>query len=421
MLDGEEWTLSNGCKVYYKHTDTDGDKISLLGESPGGISLLPAEDLPSAQALADLKMASGIYKHDSRMMNEILKDHHVTVGVELGETYEGVSGVCDSTDVEMMFQLVYLFFEHPRFDRKDFDKYIYINRAEVHDLPRTVNDTVTEAIARLRMLDSPRTWKIDEQFFDAMDYDRMVAIYKDRFRDASDFRFYLTGKISREEALQLVARYIGAIPSDYRKEKAIHHDLKRKGSIHETIEANIPDDKYMVNIEFTNQLKLKPQEELTMDVLRMVLAGRYRSIIREDEGGAYGVEVGASAKHDPGYSQFFGVSFQTSVEKGERMRAIVHEQIHRLIDEGVEEEEVEDAVLMMKRGRAHVLRNRGNAHWMEALRYYADRGGNIDDPALFEKVIDKIQARNVQALAEKFFTTAECVDIVVKSKSPINH
>lgn len=34
-LDAEEWTLSNGCKVYYKFSDTDGPKVSLMGESPG--------------------------------------------------------------------------------------------------------------------------------------------------------------------------------------------------------------------------------------------------------------------------------------------------------------------------------------------------------------------------------------------------
>lgn len=416
MLGGEEWTLSNGCKVYYKYTNTDGMKISLLGQSPGGMSLVAAEDLPSAMALEDLKTASGIYKHDSRMMEEIMKGRQVSTGVELGETYEGVSGVCDSTDVEVMFQLIYLFFEKPRFERKDFERYVYYNKMQARETPRTVNDTVNEAITRLRLVESPRLWKEDEKFYEAMSYDKMVEIYKDRFSDASDFRFYLTGNISREAAQRLVARYLGAIPSLYRKEKPVKYDFRRKGSMTETIEANIPDDKYIVSIEFNNRLKLKPKEELCMDILGMALSDCYRSVIREDEGGSYGVNVAASANHDPVFRQSVAVNFETSVEKGDRMRAIVHEQIRRLTDEGIDEDMVEDAVLRMKKGRANVLKNRGNAHWMEALRYYAAHGGNIDDPALFEKVIDKIRAEDVQALARKFFATAECVDIVVKSK-----
>lgn len=62
-LEAELWTLSNGCKVYYKFTKADGVKVSLMGESKGGKSLLPVEDLPSAEALSSLMMLSGLYKH----------------------------------------------------------------------------------------------------------------------------------------------------------------------------------------------------------------------------------------------------------------------------------------------------------------------------------------------------------------------
>lgn len=415
-LDGEEWTLSNGCRVYYKFSDTDGARLSLLGESPGGTSLLPAEDLPSAQALSDLIMASGLYKHDMRTMEEILKGHLMNINVSLGNEFEGLSGVCDNVDAEMMFQLLYLFLEKPRLTREDFDKYIYLKKMELATTPRAVNDTINEAIRKLRMKESPRLWQVDEKFYDAMSYDKMVAIYHDRFRDASDFRFYLTGNISREEAQKLVARYLGALPSVYRKEKAVKYDFVKKGSMTETIEANLTDDKYMVNIEFQNRLKLKPAENLCLDMIQMVLNERYRELIREEEGGAYGVNVKASYSEGPDYTQFLGVNFQTSVEKGDRMRAIVHEQIQKLINEGVDDMDVEDMVMMMKKGRAAFLKNRGNAHWMEALRTYADTGKDIDDPSGFEKVIDRIDGKAVQALARKFFATADCLDLVVKSK-----
>lgn len=62
--------------------------------------------------------------------------------------------------------------------------------------------------------DSPRLWKQDAKFYDAMNYDKMVSIYHDRFQDASDFTFYLVGNIQREEAQKLVAKYLGAIPSN---------------------------------------------------------------------------------------------------------------------------------------------------------------------------------------------------------------
>lgn len=416
MLGGEEWTLGNGCKVYYKFSDQDGVKVSLLGERAGGKSLLDAGDLPSAQALSDLIMVSGVYKHDARTLQEILKGHQVNVSISLGNDFEGMSGVCDRVDAEMMFRLLYLFIEKPRFNRDDFDKYVYLSQMEVQNTPPTVNDTIQEQLRRLKMEDSPRLWKEDSRFYEAMSFDTMVRIYKDRFQNVSDFRFYLVGNIGREEARELVTRYLGALPGVHRKEKVVKYDLRKKGSFTETIEANIPDEKYMVNIEYRNTLKLKPEENLCLDILRMVLSNRYRDIIREEEGGSYGVQVGVSYGMEPERRQFLGISFESSVEKGDRMRSIVHEQIRKLITDGVDETEVEDGVLMMKKGRAGMLKNRGNAHWMEALRYYADTGKNLDDPALFEKVIDRINARKVQEVARKFFDTAECQDVVIRSR-----
>lgn len=416
MLDAEEWTLSNGCKVYYKFSDQDGMKVSLLGESAGGQSLLPVEDLPSATALSTLIMYSGLYKHNTEMMQAILKGHHIMPNITLGETFEGVSGVCDNNETEMLFQIIYLFFEHPRFDRNDFDKYVYMNKLQVENTPRTVNDTISEQMQQLRMKESPRLWKADSKFYDAMNYDKMVAIYKDRFQDASDFTFYLTGNIQREEAQALVAKYLGAIPSTYRKEKAVHYDLQKKGSITETIVANIPDNKYMTNIEYRNSLKLKPVENLAIDVIRFALSNRYHEIIREDEGGAYGVNVGAAYENAPKPAQMISVNFQSNTEKGDQMRAIVHEQIDKLIAEGVSEDDVNDMILMMKKGRAGVLENRGNAHWQEALRYYVQTGKDLDSPDLFEKPLEKLNPKIVQEVARKFFATAECIDIVVRSK-----
>lgn len=417
MLDAEEWTLSNGAKVYYKFTKADGVKVSLMGESKGGMSLLPAEDLPSATALSHLMMRSGLYKHDVRMMQEILKGHHIYPNIALNEGSEGVSAYCDSVETEMMFQIIYLFFEKPRFSRDDFDKFIYMSKIQEQNKVRTVNDTISEQMKKLRVKDSPRLWEVNEAYYDAMDYDKMVAIYKDRFQDASDFIFYLTGAIPREEAQELVKHYLGAIPSIYRKEQPVRYDLKKKGAITEAIEANIPDEKYYVNVEFTNKLKLKPGEDLAIDIIQMVLNNRYRDIIREDEGGSYGVNVSASYASGDEPGQYLGVTFETNTTKGDRMRAIVHEQIHKLTDEGVSDEDVEDAVLLMKKGRASMLANRGNAHWMSALRYYAKTRKDIDSPAYFEKPLEKIDGKAVQALAKKFFDSAECVDIVVRSKN----
>ena len=411
-MHAELWTLSNGCQVYFKPTDSGDGVVGLHGESEGGLSLVNDEDLPSAKALSDMMLASGLYRHSAKMMEAILKEHRVSMQVKLGETAETVNGSAVGGDAELMFQLLYLAFEKPRFDRDYFDKYVYIHKLNYRKTPRTAKDTVQAAMRRLRQVESLRLYEKDESYYDAMDFDRMQAIYADRFQDASDFTFYLVGDIDRKKAQELVAHYLGALPSIYRKETSRHYDFKRKGSMHETIEANIPDDKYVVNIEFNNHLKTTREEELAMQLLRRIMQERFTRTIREDEGGSYGINVAASA----GDEQYFGVNFNSSLEKGDRMRALVFQMIDEVRRDGVDKEEVEDQVMILTKSLRETLTDKGLNYWMHTLMQYIHTHEEESSMADFEKTIGKIGTKKVQAWADRFFGTAECVDIVIKSK-----
>lgn len=71
------------------------------------------------------------------------------------------------------------------------------------------------------------------------------------------------------------------------------------------------------------------------------------------------MNVQASYARFPKNYQSFVVDFQTNTTKGDRMREIVYEQIQKVIREGVDDEEVDDAVLMMKKGRAGMVEESG--------------------------------------------------------------
>lgn len=412
-MEAELWTLSNGCRVYFKPAAIGEGVVGLHGESEGGMSLVADEDVPSAEAVPEMVLASGLYHHPAKMMQAILKGHKVSMQVNLGATAETVNGSAVGEDVDMMFRLVYLAFEKPRFDRNYFDKYVYIHKLDYRNTPRTAKDTVQETMRRLRQVESPRLRERNEQYYDDMDFDRMQAIYADRFSDASDFTFYLVGDISRGKAQELVARYLGALPSTYRKETARQYDLKRKGTIHETIEANIPDDKYLVNIEYNNRLQITRSEELCMQILRQILRERFTQTIREDEGGAYGVNVAVSAGKG---EQHFNVNFNSSLEKGDRMRALAFKIIDGVCREGVDEEEVEDQVMILAKSRREAFAEKGVNYWMHTLMQYIHSGEEELSTADFEKMAAKIKAKDVQAWAKRFFESADCVDIAIKSK-----
>ena len=65
---------------------------------------------------------------------------------------------------------------------------------------------------------------------DKMDYDKILSMYQDRFKDASDFTFILVGNVDVEAVKPLIESYLGSLPSINRKETfKDNHIAMRKG------------------------------------------------------------------------------------------------------------------------------------------------------------------------------------------------
>ena len=58
----------------------------------------------------------------------------------------------------------------------------------------------------------------DVDMIDKIDYQKCMDLYKDRFKDASDFTFILVGNVDLEKAKPLIEQYLGSLPSINRKE-----------------------------------------------------------------------------------------------------------------------------------------------------------------------------------------------------------
>ena len=129
----------------HKHNDYESGAFNLLAGSPGGRSLLPAEDLPSADALNTLFLQYGLYKYPARLLNAIMRGHNIDINIDLGERSESIS--CSSTrcDAEIAFQFFHLTVVHPRFSRPDFDKYVRANKIQ-----RTYAKPTTRRLDSLR-------------------------------------------------------------------------------------------------------------------------------------------------------------------------------------------------------------------------------------------------------------------------------
>lgn len=143
--------------------------------------MVDTEDLPTLAAMQALAMKSGIYKYDLNTLKDLVQGKQIRLNMMVSDYTEGFGGNTKADNAELLFQLYYLMFEEPRFDRPQFDKYVERAKYMYENRRQTPQDLVQDSIRKLttRIDDRNRDW--GAAYFDKMNFERMKSLYRERF------------------------------------------------------------------------------------------------------------------------------------------------------------------------------------------------------------------------------------------------
>ncbi len=195
-----ELTFGNGVRMILKPTDFKNDEIVISAFSPGGTSLYPDDDIMSATLASTIVFQSGLGTYDYTGLQKKLSGNTARLTPYINELREGVNGNCSPRDLETMLQLNYLYFTKTRKDETAFDA--YISRMKNMIKPMRANPQVifSDTLSKIISMNSPRVIGVptDAQL-DQINLDRLLAIFRDRFADASDFTYIMVGNFKTDE------------------------------------------------------------------------------------------------------------------------------------------------------------------------------------------------------------------------------
>ena len=213
-----EWTLSNGVRVVLAPTTFKQDEILVRAFSPGGTSLAPDRDFVAAETADQVVGQGGLGTLSAIDLSKKLAGKTAFVRSDIDEMSEGLRGRALRSDLETMFQLIYLTFTQPRADPEAFRAMTAQATAALGNreaLPETAfEDALNAAVSQNHVRARPITTALVAQ----MNLATSLAFYKDRFADASDFTFVLVGSFDLPAIKPLVERYLGGLPALHRKE-----------------------------------------------------------------------------------------------------------------------------------------------------------------------------------------------------------
>lgn len=397
------WELSNGARVFLKPTDFKNDQILFSAYSPGGHSLVEDENYIAASTASTVVTQGGLGNFDQVGLMKWMSGRVVRVSPYVGELYEGLSGSASPQDAETMFQLIHGYFTATRTDSITFASLRKRLGAMVENRdsrPETAyGDTVQVTMAQHHF--RARPWS--EQMLDELDLETSMAVFRDRFADASDFTFFLVGNLTPEGIEPLVERYLASLPALRRGETWRDVGLKPPTGVVTKIVRRGIEPKASTQIIFTGPFDFDNREDrLQIGLMAETFQIKLREILREDLGGTYGVGVRARPSRYPTGSYRLSVSFGCDPERVDELTAVVFEQIDSLRAVGLDSTYTDKVREIRRREREVNLKENG---WWLSLLEWVDK--HEVDPLLIldDSVVEGLTPEDVRRAAAWFDTT----------------
>lgn len=405
-------TLSNGARVILKPTDFKNDEITFSAISPGGSSLYPIEDYLSANFAATIVNYGGLGTYDIQGLQKLLAGKQVNVSPGITMYSQGFTGSSTPKDIETGFQLLNGYFTEPRKDSMIFQ---VIQQQLTTTLSKKGNDPASvfaDSVQYIMSSYNPRRKPLTVDRIGEISLDKAYSVYKDRFSDAGNFIFTFVGNFKVDSIKPLIAKYIASLPATnahgtwkdvgIRTPRGVVNKIIKKGQ----------ENKSSVRISFTGPANYSELEDVQLGQLCDALGIKLREVLREDQGGVYGVGVHGGMSREPEGSYAITITFSCATENVDKLVGLTMDEIHNLKQNGAPQVNIDKVTAEDVRGLETSVKE--NSYWkfnLEQKIYHNEDPTTILQQSDMHK---KLTIDRTKELANKYFDESNVAKLILE-------
>ena len=406
-------TLSNGVRVVLKTTDFKADEIRMRAFSPGGTSVFGTKEALQLKMLNSVTGLGGLGNFSNVDLEKVLAGKKATIGATVSGLSEGLNGSCSPKDLETLLQLTYLSFTAPRMDEEAFESFKQRTKASLANQEANPMTALTDTLQMEMYGDHPLAGRVKAEMIDQLDYNRIMEMYKDRFKEAGDFTFLFVGNINLEEAKPLIETYLGGLPTINRKEN--YQDIQlniRKGTHKNLFEKQMETPKATVLNIISGNCEYNLKNDLLMTMLSQTMSMVYLETVREKEGASYGVSAFGQLSRGIKDEALFQIYFDTDPAKREKMEQIVMSELQKVAQEGPRPEHLAKVKEFLL--KKHIEDAKENSYWLGQLNnyYWYKTDMNTD----YEKLVNDLTAEDVKNFTKALLDQGNIIEITMTAK-----
>ncbi|HEY7290938.1 MAG TPA: insulinase family protein [Vicinamibacterales bacterium] len=394
--------FSNGVTAWLKPTDFKNDQVLFSLTAPGGASTAPPSEYLEASMADDLASMSGLGNLTAADLQKMLSGKLAGARPTIGLSSHGISGGAAPTQLETALQLLYEQFTSPGHDPDAFPLMKRQLDAAVANRGRAPGQIFGEKLAQVNSVNHYVTQPLTTERVASLDKAKMQAFYRQAFSNAADFTFFMVGTFKTDDAVPLLARYIGSLPSTGHQTSAFRDvGLKFPSSNEQAkVEAG-REPRGQTVISFFADPSPDPVEQEQLLEATTVLQIALRDILREELGQTYNVSASLQQPLPQRGGGHVEVRFGAAPENLDSMTKRVLQEIAHLQSDGPSADLTNRAKESARRQYETALKQ--NEYWLARLEAIHMFGRDPHEILTRTQRIDAITPQVLQATFKKYF------------------
>ena len=406
----KELTLSNGATVILKKTDFKDDEVQMQAFAKGGKSLYGEADYTNLKVFDTAIGMSGLGNFSSTELQKALAGKNVNADLSLANTRQYLTAHSTPKDIETMFQMSYLYFTNVKKDDKQFQNLMTQLDMALKNKSLSPDAVFSDSVAATTYGHNPRFNNIDVKDLKDINYDRILEIAKERFQNAAQFTFVISGNFDEQTIRPLIEQYIASLPATKAKPEQFKEVITfAKGEVVNQFKVKTESPKATAREMWYAEMPYTLDNIVKLDAVGQVLSMIYLKTIREDESAAY--SCGAAGHFNTGTNQpkaLLQAYCPMNPDKSELAVRLLHEGIQNMAKQVDADQLQKVKDYMLKQADIDAKQN---SYWINTITTFKEYGLDVNTD--YKKTVEALTVDNVRDFLNELLKSGNHVEVIM--------
>jgi zinc protease len=299
----------------------------------------------------------------------------------------------------------------PKKDSAGFLSFISMQKGMMQNMSNDPSTVFQDSIRYIMSGYNIRGKSLTEKDLAKIDLLKSHQVFKERFKDPTDFTFLFVGSFNQDSIKPLIESYIGGISNEMKREVFTPNSIKApQGQLTKTIyKGNNP--RSTVQLMWTGEFDYNRKSRFEMRALANLLNITLRENLREDKGGVYGVGIGPQSEHYPKGSYKFICGFSCAPDNVNKLIDAVKEEINKVKTNGCSEINLGKIKETFLKERETQLKD--NNFWLSLIIQSEINKESIKEIEEYNNWINSLKSEDFKKFAKQYFNDNEYKQFVL--------